>query len=129
MEHPVRVANRSPYEWLAAFPAFLVLVFVIIISTSHTIHAQLLQLGEGIWEGYFQLRNDPMEPSCNINVNIDEELARLIRESNSQEIDEFDLFAPEPVNPEAMRSSLVAAQEQCQVKFDQYMETKDRITP
>jgi len=63
MEQAIRVGNRSAYEWLAALPAFLVLVFVVILNTSHAIHAQLLQVGEGIWDGYFMLRSDPVEPS------------------------------------------------------------------
>jgi TRAP-type C4-dicarboxylate transport system permease large subunit len=129
MEHNVRASNRTIYEWLAALPAFLVLVFVIILNTSHTMHAQLLQLGESVWEGYFLLRHDPVEPSCNLNTDIDTELARLIQQRNSQPVDEFDLFAPEPINPEAMRQSLVAAKAQCAIKHDQYNATKDRISP
>jgi len=129
MEQNVRAGNRTVYEWLAALPAFLVLVFVIILNTSHTMHAQLLQLGESVWEGYFMLRHDPVEPSCNLNMDIDKELARIVQERNNQPVDEFDLFAPEPVDPVVMRKSLEAAQAQCEIKYDQYNATKDRITP
>ena len=129
MEQTVRTGNRTVYEWLAALPAFLVLVFVIILNTSHTMHAQLLQLGESVWEGYFLLRHDPVEPSCNLNMDVDTELARLIQERNNQPVDEFDLFAPEPVDPVMMRKSLEAAQAQCAIKYDQFNATKDRITP
>jgi len=129
MEQTVRTGNRTIYEWLAALPAFLVLVFVIILNTSHTMHAQLLQLGESVWEGYFLLRHDPVEPSCNLNMDVDTELARLIQERNNQPVDEFDLFAPEPVDPVMMRKSLEAAQAQCAIKYDQFNATKDRITP
>ena len=129
MEQHVRAGNRTIYEWLAALPAFLVLVFVIILNTSHTMHAQLLQLGESVWEGYFMLRHDPVEPSCNLNMDIDTELARIVEERNNQPMDEFDLFAPEPVDPAVMRKSLEAAQAQCEIKYDQYNATRDRITP
>ncbi len=129
MEQHVRAGNRTIYEWLAALPAFLVLVFVIILNTSHTMHAQLLQLGESVWEGYFMLRHDPVEPSCNLNMDIDTELARIVEERNNQPMDEFGLFAPEPVDPAVMRKSLEAAQAQCEIKYDQYNATKDRITP
>ena len=129
MEQHVRAGNRTIYEWLAALPAFLVLVFVIILNTSHTMHAQLLQLGESVWEGYFMLRHDPVEPSCNLNMDIDTELARIVEERNNQPMDEFDLFAPEPVDPAVMRKSLEAAQAQCEIKYEQYNATKDRITP
>ena len=128
MDQTVRVGNRTAYEWIMAIPAFLVLVFVIIINTSHTLHAQLLQLGETTWEGYFQLRHDPVEPSCNANMDIEAELQRLIAEREAEPVDEFDLFAPEPINPDIMRTSLTAAKEQCVIKYEQYDDVKDRIT-
>ena len=127
MEQAIRVGNRTAYEWLAALPAFLVLVFVVILNTSHAIHAQLLQVGEGIWDGYFMLRSDPVEPSCDINMNIDTQLATLVAEAADE--DEWDLFDAEPVDEVAMRQSLVAAKQQCEVKHQQYQETVERITP
>ena len=127
MEQAIRVGNRTAYEWLAALPAFLVLVFVVILNTSHAIHAQLLQVGEGIWDGYFMLRSDPVEPSCDINMNIDTQLATLVAEAADE--DEWDLFDAEPVDEVTMRQSLVAAKQQCEVKHQQYQETVERITP
>ncbi|UXD88291.1 TRAP transporter large permease subunit [Thalassolituus hydrocarboniclasticus] len=129
MEQTVRVGNRTAYEWLAALPAFLVLVFVVILNSSHALHAQLLQLGEGVWDGYFQLRTDPVQPSCNPTMDIDAQLARLVAEANAQQDDEWDLFEEEPADPEVMRQSLLAAQEQCQQKHALYESTVDRVTP
>ena len=86
MEQTARVGNRTAYEWLAALPAFLVLVFVVILNTSHTIHAQLLQVGESIWDGYFQLRHDPVQPSCDRNINVDTALARSEQELIEKEM-------------------------------------------
>ena len=128
MEQTVRLGNRSAYEWVAALPAFLVLVFVVILNTSHALHAQLLQLGENIWDGYFQLRNDPIAPVCNPSMDIDSELARLIREANTQE-DDWDLFEAEPADPQIMRQSLLAAQTQCVQQHEFYSQTSQRITP
>ncbi|MFC3680975.1 TRAP transporter large permease subunit [Bacterioplanoides pacificum] len=128
MEQAIRLGNRSAYEWLAALPAFLVLVFVVILNTSHAIHAQLLQVGEGTWDGYFMLRSDPVEPACNLNMNIDARLAQLVAEA-SAEADEWDLFDAEPVDEDAMRQSLLAAQQQCEQKHQQYQQTLERITP
>ncbi|MAD45788.1 MAG: C4-dicarboxylate ABC transporter [Oceanospirillaceae bacterium] len=128
MEQTVRLGNRTAYEWVAALPAFLVLVFVVILNTSHALHAQLLQLGENVWDGYFQLRSDPVSPSCNPAVDIDSELARLMAEADSQD-DEWDLFEPEPADPVAMRESLLAAQAQCVQKHEFYQQTSERITP
>lgn len=128
MEQAIRVGNRTAYEWLAALPAFLVLVFVVILNTSHALHAQLLQVGEGIWDGYFMLRSDPTEPSCDVNINIDNQLATLVAEAAAED-DEWDLFDAEPVDESAMRQSLIAAQQQCEVKHQQYQQTVERITP
>lgn len=128
MEQTVRVGNRSAYEWLAALPAFLVLVFVISLNTSSAIHAQLLQLGESMWAGYFQLRIDPVQPSCNAQMDIDSELQRLVAQS-SAEADEWDLFAAEPVNESAMRQSLLASQQQCIERHAHYQSASERITP
>src|SRR5690606_40044583 len=85
------------YEWLTALPAFVVLVFVVVLNSRSSLHAQLLQLGESMWSGYFQLRIDPVQPGCNPAMDIDAELQRLIHQANNS-VDEFDLFAPEPVN-------------------------------
>ena len=71
--HNQRNVNAA-LEWSMALPAFLILVFVILLNTSHTVHGQLLQLGESVWEGYFQLRQDPVEPTCDPQMDIDAEV-------------------------------------------------------
>lgn len=128
MEQTIRVGQRTAYEWLAALPAFLVLVFVVVLNTSHALHAQLLQLGENIWDGYFQLRSDPVAPTCNPAMDIDAALSRLIAESKEQD-DDWDLLDSEPADPAVLRQSLLAAQAQCQDKHAFYNATADRITP
>ncbi|ASP39035.1 C4-dicarboxylate ABC transporter [Bacterioplanes sanyensis] len=128
MEQTARFAQRSAYEWLAALPAFLVLVFVVILNTSHTLHAQLLKLGENTWDGYFKLRHDPQAPACNPSMDIESRLQQLIADSQASN-DEWDLLAPDPVDPAVMRQSLLAAQAQCQQQHQQYQQTLERITP
>ncbi len=128
MEQAMRVGHRNAYEWLAALPAFVVLVFVVVLNTSHAFHAQLLQLGENIWDGYFQLRSDPVAPVCNPAMDIDAELQRLLAEAETQD-DEWDLFEAQPADPEATRQSLLAAQAQCLQKHAFYDRTVERITP
>ena len=98
MNQTLRVANRTGIEWLAAMPAFLVLIFVILLNTSHATHAQLLKLGENVWDGYFQLRSDPIQPSCEINGDIDSLLASLVAENAAPAIadEEWDFFDEEP---------------------------------
>ncbi|MBL4797263.1 MAG: TRAP transporter large permease subunit [Oleispira sp.] len=132
MIQTLRLANRTGFEWLAAMPAFLVLIFVILLNTSHATHAQLLKLGENIWDGYFQLRSDPVLPSCIINSDIDAQLALLIAESAVvDEEDEWDLFDDDlgPVDEGALRQSLINAQAVCQTKHHTYESTVDRVTP
>lgn len=127
MEQTLRFANRTAYEWLAALPAFLVLVFVVVLNTSGALHAQLLKLGENVWSGYFELRIDPIQPSCNTTFDIDSELARLIAKAEAEAVDDF-LFDPEPINETAMRQSLIASQEQCAARFAKYESANERIT-
>ena len=127
MEQTLRFGHRTAYEWLAALPAFLVLVFVVVLNTSGALHAQLLKLGETIWSGYYELRVDPVQPSCNPNMDIDAELVRLIARAEAEAADDF-LFAAEPVNPEQMRQSLLASQQQCAARFERYQQSSQRIT-
>jgi TRAP-type C4-dicarboxylate transport system permease large subunit len=132
MIQTLRLANRTGFEWLAAMPAFLVLIFVIFFNTSHTTHAQLLKLGENIWDGYFLLRSDPVQPSCEINGDIDGQLASLIAENaEPADEDEWDLFDedPEPIDDAVLRQSLLNAQAVCETKHQTYEQTVDRITP
>ena len=132
MNQTLRLANRTGFEWLAAMPAFLVLIFVILLNTSHATHAQLLKLGENVWDGYFLLRADPVQPSCEINGDIDAQLTRLIAENAAPaEEDEWDLFDedPEPIDEGLLRQSLINAQAVCQTKHQTFEDTVDRITP
>src|SRR5690554_7663176 len=109
MEQTLRMGNRTVYEWLAALPAFLILVFVVVLNTSSALHSQLLLLGENVWAGYFELRIDPAEPSCNRYADIDTELQRLIAQAENEVVDEWDLLAPEPVNESVLRQSLISS--------------------
>lgn len=129
MEQTLRFGHRTAYEWLAALPAFVVLVFVVVLNTSSAMHAQLLKLGENIWSGYFELRFDPVQPSCNASFDIDSELTRLIAKAQAEaNDDDWGLLEPEPVNEGAMRQSLLASQAQCQVRFEKYEQAQSRIT-
>ncbi|WP_020407068.1 TRAP transporter large permease subunit [Hahella ganghwensis] len=125
---PQRVAGRTAREWLSSLPACLLLLSVVIFSTSSDIHNKILKLGQYGWDGYYELRTDPVVPECNPSIDVDQELARLV-EAQSQEVDDFDLFEADPVDPEILRASLLNAQTACQEKFAKYENTKDRITP
>jgi hypothetical protein len=116
------------YRWLSTLPAFLILLVVVLLNTSHAIHAQLLLFGEAQWQGYYQLRIDPKAPACDPDQDIEQALQRMIREQNEAD-DEFDLLASDPLPPEVIRQSLEAAKADCQFKFDRYNGIVERITP
>jgi TRAP-type C4-dicarboxylate transport system permease large subunit len=111
-------------------PAFILLALVVVLNTSSTVHSQILKLGENVWDGYFELRNDPVLPQCNVDMDIDSELSRLIYEANNAPADEFDLFdEPEVFNETAIRASLEGAKKQCATKHEFYENNIERITP
>ena len=72
--------RRNGLEWLSSLPACLLLLSVVLFSTSSDIHNQMLRGGEQLWSGYYKLRVDPVQPTCDPNVDIDaavqEELAK-----------------------------------------------------
>lgn len=128
MNDDVSLKHRPYYLWLSAFPALIILMLVVVLNTSHALHAQMLQMGEYFWEGYFQLRTTVSEPSCNPNPDIDKELKALIAKSTEQD-DLMDLFEPDPVDEEALRASLVSAQARCVEQYQAYQRITDKITP
>jgi len=119
--------SARAYRWLSTLPALLILAIAVVLNTSHTLHAQLLQFGEQQWEGYYLLRNDPVPPPCDPHQDIDAELERMIAEQS--EVDEFDLLAPDPVPPEVLKQSLLASQAECEFRFERYQGILDRTTP
>lgn len=128
MNDDVSLKHRPYYLWLSAFPALIILMLVVVLNTSHALHAQMLQMGEYFWEGYFQLRTTVSEPSCNPNPDIDKELKALIAKNTEQD-DLMDLFEPDPVDEEALRASLVSAQARCVEQYQAYERITDKITP
>ncbi|MEE3208984.1 MAG: C4-dicarboxylate ABC transporter, partial [Pseudomonadota bacterium] len=127
-ENTTHEKSEGLYRWLSTFPAFLILLTVVLLNTSHAIHAQLLLFGEAQWEGYYQLRVDPQAPACNPDQDIEQALQRMIREQEEAD-DEFDLLASDPVPPDVLRQSLEAAKADCEFKFDRYHGIVERITP
>jgi TRAP-type C4-dicarboxylate transport system permease large subunit len=122
-------ANRTWQEWLSSLPAFLLLLGVIAYTTSADIHSRLLVLGQNTWDGYFELREDPVEPTCNPSMNIDAEISRLrLEQEKDAAEDEFGFFDDEPFNESATRESLLRSQSLCQEKFETYQTTQDLIT-
>lgn len=124
--------NRSAFEWLASLPIFCLLLLTLIIGTGEMIHGQLLRMGERIFGDpaagvqYFMLRADPAKPQCNPNPDIEAELQKSLTAKPTNDIDS--LFADEPVDPEAVRQSLITASELCKEKLRAYENISSHIT-
>ncbi|MFT6422027.1 MAG: TRAP-type C4-dicarboxylate transport system permease large subunit [Thalassolituus sp.] len=129
MDQTTYLPKSQAYRWLSTLPVLLILVVVVLLNTSHKIHAQLLQFGGDTWEGYYQLRIDPVAPPCNPELDIETALQRAMREQAASADDEFDLLAAEPVSPDVLRQSIVAAQKECRFRVDRYNSIVERITP
>ena len=123
--------SRTKTEWLSSLPACILLLLVVIFSTSSDIHNQILRIGEHYWPGYYELRVDPVPPSCDPNINIEQAVQERLAESEAGGDDDFglDLFAAEPLDPDQIRQSIENARLDCVSKFEKYEDVKTRITP
>lgn len=121
--------KRSGREWISSLPVCLLLLFVVLFSTSSDIHNQLLKLGESLWSSYYKLRVDPLPPTCNLNINIESEVARRVAESSQEGEGIMSLFEAEPADPAQIRAALENSHKACVSSFAEYEDLKDRITP
>lgn len=122
-------SGRSISEWLSSLPACILLLLVVIFSTSSDIHNQILQVGEHYWPGYYKLRVDPVAPTCDPNVNVEQQLQERIAQSQEEDDLGLDLFDAAPVDPDLIRTSIENARLDCVSKFETYDEVSSRITP
>jgi TRAP-type C4-dicarboxylate transport system permease large subunit len=49
----------------------LLLLLTVTYGTLQASHSRLQQVGESLWEGYFEMRVDPVEPSCDPNASLE----------------------------------------------------------
>ncbi len=120
--------QHSYFLWLSAYPALLILLTVVVLNTSHALHAQMLQLGEYIWQGYFQLRTESVAPSCNPNLDIQAEIQKRLAQSQTQD-DVMDLFdEPETVDVAQLKNALTASKQRCVKQHKQYLQLVEKQT-
>jgi TRAP-type C4-dicarboxylate transport system permease large subunit len=131
-------SGRSWADWFANLPTISLLLLILIISTGEMMHGQLLKFGEAMFSDkaaniqYFLLRGDPEKPSCNPNVNIEEELARQEAAGSStagKKDDVDDLFGEKKFNPAAARESMEATIKDCAARHEMYGRIVSHITP
>lgn len=127
--------NRSLHEWLFSLPVFCLLMLTLIIGTGEMIHGQLLRVGEKLFGDpatgvqYFMLRADPTKPDCNPNPDVEAEVQKQISATSVPGNDIDSLFADEPVDPAAIRQSVITASQLCAEKMTGYTLVKNHITP
>lgn len=119
---------RSAQEWLSSLPITLLLLAVVVFGTGELIHSQLLNMGSNIWPGYHELRQDPVAPNCNPNMDIDAEVQKRMAEQEVVEEDDFGLFDDEPLDPAVIRISLENSKKLCEEKFTKYEDSQGKIT-
>lgn len=123
-------SNGSKTGYLERLPVVAILcllIFIIFARTGESVHGQITQLGAAIWEDYFILRSDIIDPNCDPNINIQQRLDQLQAEATSS-ADDFDLF-DEGFDRDSAQTSLENQVRQCQLEFDQAAEHRDKITP
>jgi TRAP-type C4-dicarboxylate transport system permease large subunit len=134
-----KILGRTFLEWFSSLPVFALLLLTLIIGTGEMVHGQLLKLGESMFGDskaqvqYFMLRAEPTKPDCNLNVNIDEEVAKQtaapVKKAGAD--DDIDgLFGDEKAgDPVVVRKAVEQALAICKAKFDLYAKVVDHQTP
>jgi TRAP-type C4-dicarboxylate transport system permease large subunit len=115
-EHEARVERDSPTEWFCSFPAFLIFGFTVMLGLAEYFHSTAVHLGMSIWPEYHQLRLSWPAPSCNPDINIEQELSLLI---NREIDDEFDLF-DDPLDTTALRQAVINRKQRCIMEHIEY---------
>jgi hypothetical protein len=131
------ILGRTPSEWLVSFPTIVLLLLVLVISTGELIHGRLLAGGETLFGDpakhvqYYALRADPVKPTCNAHINVDEEVQKRVAAQASQPKDALDDIFASNVGPTAdqLRRSLTDSLAECQFKHDFYNRAAEHITP
>jgi TRAP-type C4-dicarboxylate transport system permease large subunit len=123
-------------DWVVGLPTITLLLLVLVIGTGEMIHGQLLKLGENMFGNkadhvqYFMLRDNPVKPECNANVDLDAEVARIVATSHAKKDADLDeLFGARTVDPAKIRESLKESLVECKFKHDIYEASLKHITP
>ncbi|MBI5926256.1 MAG: TRAP transporter large permease subunit [Aquabacterium sp.] len=128
---------------LANLSTLTLLILILVISTGEMVHGQLLKFGEVMFSDpaqkvqYFLLRADPVKPTCNPEVNVEQEVARQEAAAASgapmsgtgQPDDVDNLFGERTFNATAVRESLKATVANCVERHEVYEHVRDHITP
>lgn len=120
--------RRSRLEWFSSFPACLLLLFVVLFSTSSDIHNQMLRGGEQIWGGYYKLRMDPVQPTCDPDQDIDLAVAEKLAEDSSSQDPMAALLGEAEVDPAEVRLSIERSVANCRQSHQSYKNLQGKLT-
>lgn len=120
--------RRSGREWFSSLPACLLLLAVVLFSTSSDIHNQMLRGGEQLWSGYYKLRTDPVQPTCDPNVDIEAAVQEeLAKEGSDNPM--AALLGEVEKDPAEVRLAIERSVENCRQSYRSYENLRDKLTP
>ena len=120
--------RRSGLEWFSSLPACLLLLAVVVFSTSSDIHNQMLRGGEQLWSGYYKLRMDPVEPTCNANRDVDAAVAAELAEAPASDDPMAALLGAVEKNPAEVRLSIERSLADCREAYQSYQSLQGQLT-
>lgn len=123
-------AGRTFSEWFASLPAFLLLIFTLMVGVGEMVQSKLLDYGESRWPQYFKLRYDLPAPSCDANLNVDAAVQRQMAAGGGGG-DAIDaLFADAaPRDANSIRQSVLGQLAECKTQHQAWADIQVRITP
>jgi len=119
------VRTLYPVHRMHGAVLLLLLLFTLLLGMGNSLHSRLLWVGEQTWPNYYLLNPDATEPSCQLEMDIDAEVARRVQ---AYKPDPDDLFSSPP-NPAAIRKSLESNLELCQQEHAIYQQNREHATP
>ncbi|MBY5937525.1 TRAP transporter large permease subunit [Marinobacter nauticus] len=121
--------RRSGLEWFSSLPACLLLLAVVLFSTSSDIHNQMLRAGEQLWSGYYKLRMDPVQPECDLDRDIEAEVARELAEQAPADDPMAALLGAHEKDPREVRLAIERSVADCRAAHASYEDLQDKLTP
>ena len=119
------VKTLYPVHRLHGATLLLLLLFTLLLGMGNSLHSRLLWVGEQTWPNYYLLNPDATEPSCQLEMDIEAEVARRIA---AYQPDPDDLFSSPP-NPDALRESLRRNLDRCAQEHALYRQNLEHATP
>lgn len=119
------VKTLYPVQKMHGVILLLLLFVTLILGMGNSLHSRLLWVGEQTWPNYYLLNPDATEPSCRLEMNVDEEVSKRVAAYKPDPDDLFD----SPPNPDAIRASLERNLTLCAGQHKVYQNNIAQATP